>query len=104
MNGNRNPNGPPKPAAGQAVPVASVDGAQSRKNKNWKLVADPLLQKGVVKVLRYEGVVQGVRIFNAYTRVMLNFFYNCRKKRYIHPLRKFVIQERKSVCGASWIK
>jgi hypothetical protein len=29
------------------------------KQKNWKLLSDPLIVKGTVKLFRYEGQVQG---------------------------------------------
>ena len=36
------------------------DAALARKTRNWKLIVDPLLQKGGQKVYRTEGLVAGV--------------------------------------------
>ncbi|RWS29179.1 histone-lysine N-methyltransferase SETD1-like protein [Leptotrombidium deliense] len=65
------------------VSSQEVPGKRSSKNGNWKLISDPCLVKGTVKVYRYEGVVPG--------------------KECLHP--PVIIQDpRKKKTEASWVK
>lgn len=48
-------------AAADMHPHAGAVGDDAnRKTRNWKLIVDPLLQKGGQKVYRTEGLVAGV--------------------------------------------
>lgn len=48
-------------AAADMHPHAGAVGDDvNRKTRNWKLIVDPLLQKGGQKVYRTEGLVAGV--------------------------------------------
>ena len=39
---------------------STIDANKDRKARNYKLIADPALKKGPIKIYRYDGVVPGV--------------------------------------------
>lgn len=47
-------------AAAMHPHAGAVGDDANRKTRNWKLIVDPLLQKGGQKVYRTEGLVAGV--------------------------------------------
>jgi histone-lysine N-methyltransferase SETD1 len=49
-----------KPQPQQHPIPGSVDPTKEKKLRNYKLIADPALKKGLTKIYRYDGLVPGV--------------------------------------------